>query len=114
RTITCSQRHRVCHTRPPPDSTNSFYFTDAEGRLRRVVPTRRLLLSPRDTPLTEIMVAPVISIPDTATVLDACEFFTLHRLLAFPVVDQHGRMVGLVDVELYTQELTDLETREGN
>src|SRR5206468_4228678 len=57
---------------------------------------------------------PVIAIPQTATVLEACEFFTLHRLLAFPVVDGEKRMIGLVDVDLYTEELTDLDRREGN
>jgi len=91
-----------------------FYVTDADGKLRGVVPTRRLLLSPRDRPLRDVMVAPVVAIPAAATVLDACEFFTLHKLLAFPVVDADGRPVGLVDVDMYTEEMSDLETREGD
>jgi magnesium transporter len=45
-------------------------------------------------------------------VLDACEFFTLHRLLAFPVVDGQGCLVGVVDVELYTNELSELDAGE--
>ncbi len=91
-----------------------FYVTDAEGRLVGVVPTRRLLLSPRERLLCDIMVKQVIAIPHSATVLDACEFFILHKLLAFPVVDEERRIVGLVDVDLYTQELFDLDRREGN
>lgn len=91
-----------------------FYVTDAEGRLVGVVPTRRLLLSPRQKPLAEVMIQPVIAIPHTASVLDACEFFLLHKLLAFPVVDDERRIVGLVDVELYTEEMSDLDRREGN
>jgi magnesium transporter len=47
--------------------------------LKGVVPTRRLLLNPPDKPVAEIMVERVIAIPTSATVLDACEFFTLHR-----------------------------------
>lgn len=89
-----------------------FYVADAEGRLIGVVPTRRLLLSPRDRLLTDIMVARVIAIPQSATVLDACEFFVLHKLLAFPIVDEGRKMVGLVDVDLYTKELSDLERRD--
>src|SRR5262249_29143647 len=50
----------------------------------------------------------------TATILEVCEFFTLHRLLAFPVVDSERRVIGQVDVELYTNELSDLERHEGN
>ena len=48
-----------------------FYVTDADGRLLGVVPTRRLLLSPRDRPLIDIMVPRVIAIPQAATVLEA-------------------------------------------
>ncbi len=91
-----------------------FYVTDREGRLQGVVPTRRLLLSPRHVQLRELMVKPVIAIPSTATLLDACEFFVLHKLLAFPVVDEQRRILGLVDVELYAQELSDLDRQEAD
>ncbi len=86
-----------------------FYVTDKDGRLRGVVPTRRLLLSPREERLKDIMIKPVIAIPYNATLLEACEFFIFHKLLAFPVVDEERRMIGLVDVDLYAQELSDLD-----
>ncbi len=89
-----------------------FYVADAADRLIGVVPTRRLLLSPLERPLTEIMVKHIITIPQSASVLDACEFFVLHKLLAFPIVDEERRMIGLVDVDLYTQELSDLDRRD--
>ena len=89
-----------------------FYVVDGDGRLVGVVPTRRLLRAKPDALIGEVMIAPVVAVPHTATVLDACEFFTLHKLLAFPVVDAGGRLVGLVDVDLYTDELEDLERRQ--
>ena len=95
---------------PPSGRVIYFYVVDDERRLEGVVPTRRLLLSPLDAPIAEIMVDKVIALTTEATVLDACEFFTLHRLLAFPVVDEHRRMIGVVDIELYTAELADLES----
>ncbi|MCS7021105.1 MAG: CBS domain-containing protein [Gemmataceae bacterium] len=91
-----------------------FYVVDEQDRLVGVVPTRQLLLSDPETLVANIMVRSVIAIPHTATVLEACEFFTMHRFLAFPVVDDQKRLLGLVDVELYTKELSDLERREGN
>jgi magnesium transporter len=91
-----------------------FYVADSDGRLLGVVPTRRLLLSPREKLLSEVMVSPVIAIPRDATVLDACEFFILHKLLAFPVVDELRRIVGLVDVELYTEERSEMDQRESH
>jgi magnesium transporter len=90
-----------------------FYVVDDDDRLAGVVPTRRLLLSDPATPVEEIMVKRVVGISHTATVLDACEFFTFHKLLAFPVVDDDKRIVGMVDVDLDTEELIDLDRQEG-
>lgn len=97
---------------PPEGRIIYFYVLDAAGRLAGVVPTRRLLLSPDATPIRDVMVTRVVTIPAAATVLDACEFFLLHKLLAFPVVDDERRMLGIVDVDLYTEELADVDRRE--
>ena len=97
---------------PPEGRIVYFYVVDGQDRLQGVVPTRRLLLSPLDRPLADVMVQRVITLPPTATVLDACEFFTLHRFLAFPVVDDERKLLGIVDVEMYTDELSDLGSGE--
>ncbi len=94
---------------PPPGRVIYFYVVDDAGRLRGVVPTRRLVLSPPATRLDDIMVGKTVTLPATATVLEACEFFIQHRLLAFPVVDAEQRLVGMVDIDLYTQELSQLD-----
>jgi len=85
-----------------------FYVVDQERKLRGVVPTRRLLMGKPETPLEKIMLDQIISIPDTATVFDACEFFVMYRLLAFPVVDRDNRLLGTVDVSLFTDEMQDV------
>jgi len=87
---------------PPEGSIIYFYVVDEHDRLVGVVPTRRLVLSAPQQRLAHIMVRKVIAIPQWATVLEACEFFIQHRLLAFPVVDDQQRLLGLVDVKLYT------------
>lgn len=89
-----------------------FFATDAEGRLVGVLPTRRLLTAPLETPLEEIMVRRVVAIPASATVLEACEFFVLYKFFAFPVVDSDRRVVGVVDVSLFAEEM--LELGDGN
>ena len=86
-----------------------FYAVDEQNRLMGVVPTRLLLLSQPDVRIADIMEKKVVAIPDSATVLDACQFFALHRLLGFPVVDGDHRIVGIVDVDLYTGELSNLD-----
>jgi magnesium transporter len=89
-----------------------FYVTDAEGRLAGVLPARRLLTDPADTPVASAMIRRVVAIPTRATLLEACEFFVLHKFLAFPVVDPEGRIVGVLDVSVFTEEVLDLAERE--
>ena len=92
---------------PPPGRIIYFYVVDEAMKLVGVVPTRRLLLATLDTPVRDVMIASVIAIPSSATLLDACEFFTMHRLLAFPVVDGLRRLVGVIDIEAYAEELAE-------
>lgn len=89
-----------------------FYVLDAEGRLHGVLPTRRLLTAPPPALLQDVMVRKVIAIPANATVEEACEFFVLHKFLAFPVVEAGGRMIGLVDIAFFTEEVFDLAQRD--
>ncbi len=99
-------------TSPRPARIIYLYVVDADGKLCGVVPTLRLILATPQTPLCDIMVREVVALPATATVSDACEFFIQHRLLALPVVDTERRILGVVDVELYTDEMTDLDDAE--
>jgi magnesium transporter len=89
-----------------------FFAVDAEERLVGVLPTRRLLTAPLETRLEEIMVRRVVAIPASATVLEACEFFVLYKFFAFPVVDRGRRVVGVVDVSLFAEEMLEMGERE--
>jgi magnesium transporter len=82
-----------------------FYAVDEQKRLVGVVPTRRLLTAPLETPLRDVMVPRVVAVPATATILDACEFFVLYKFLAFPVVDEQRRVVGVIDANLFAEEI---------
>ncbi len=89
-----------------------FFATDADERLVGVLPTRRLLTAPLEARLEEIMVRKVVAIPASATVLEACEFFVLYKFFAFPVVDSQKRVIGVVDVSLFAEEMLEAGDRE--
>src|SRR5262245_54993236 len=89
-----------------------FYVLDDWGRLEGVVPTRVLLMSPLESRLSDIMVRPVVTLPHTATMLEACEWFIVHRLLALPIVDQERRMIAVIDVEKYSDDIRERDIRE--
>jgi magnesium transporter len=89
-----------------------FYAVDEGKRLVGVVPTRRLLTAAPATLLREIMVPRVIALPASATVLEACEFFVLYKLLAFPVLDAERHVIGVVDADVFTQSVLETEETE--
>jgi len=91
-----------------------FYVTDADGRLLGVAPTRRLLMSARHVLVRDICVARVISLPERATILDACELFLQWRFLAFPVVDEEKRLVGVVDALVFADEMFNVAERQSD
>src|ERR1043166_2518598 len=82
-----------------------FYVLDQQERLTGVLPTRRLLTAAPGARLNEIMARQIVSIPSSATVLDACEMFVMHKFLAFPVTDEQRRLIGIVDVNLFRDEI---------
>jgi magnesium transporter len=89
-----------------------FYVVDHEDRLTGVIPARRLLAAQPEQPILDIMVKRVVAIPHTATVMETCEYFVMHKFLAFPVVDEKKRFLGIVDVNLFTEEAFDIAERE--
>jgi len=89
-----------------------FYVADPDGRLVGVLPTRRLLSSPPETKLEELMIRRVVAIPTTATLLEACELFVLYKFFAIPVVDAERKVVGVIDITIFTEEVMDLTEPE--
>lgn len=89
-----------------------FYVTGQDNVLKGVLPARRLLTEPIERPVSECMIKHVLAIPQKATLLEACEFFVLHKFLAFPVVDEKRRILGVLDVSVFTEEVLDLAEHE--
>ena len=89
-----------------------FYAVDDEKKLVGVVPTRRLLTGKLEQKIEELMVKRVAALPSSASVYDACEFFVTYKFLAFPIVDAERKIVGIVDVNLFTEELLNVEEPE--
>lgn len=89
-----------------------FYVLDHEERLVGIIPTRKLLTSMPSVPIREIMSTDIVSLFYKATVLEACEMFVQHKLLAFPVVDDGGHICGVIDAGLFTQESISFAERQ--
>ena len=103
----------ACIRSSPTQSTILyFYVVDDDDRLIGVVQTRRLLTSALEESVESIMTKSVMTIPDNANLMEAMEFFILYKFLAFPVVDRDHRILGVIDINVFTQEMLDMEERE--
>ncbi|HUO07259.1 MAG TPA: magnesium transporter [Phycisphaerae bacterium] len=85
-----------------------FYVVNEQEQLVGVLPSRKLILSPGGARVGDLMLRDVISLRPSDTLFDALELFAMHRLLAIPVVDAEKKLLGVVEISLYTDEVFDL------
>jgi magnesium transporter len=98
------------HSQDVPD-INYLYVVNEDNRLTGVLPTRKLLHAAPAVPIVEIMQADPVSIPAGVSVLQAIQLFMEYKFLAYPVVDDAHRLVGVVDVTLFNRDLLDVAQR---
>ena len=89
-----------------------FYVVDESEKLCGTVSAKKLLTEDLDKTIKDIMDSRSVAIPHECTVFDACEYFAIYKFLAFPVVDDNMKILGVVDVNLYTNELFDINERK--
>lgn len=81
------------------DMISYLYVVDAEGHLLGVASMRQLLLSPPLATLGEIMNPSLIKVTPDTDQEDVAELTERYDLLAIPVVDDDGRLLGIVTVD---------------
>jgi len=70
-----------------------------EGRLVGIAPLVRLLRTPAESPVTAACRAETPSVAPWAPFAEVVEWFEKYQLRSLPVVDVHGRLIGLISVE---------------
>lgn len=81
------------------EATNTVFLLDAEDRLTGAVPLPRLLLAPRTAPIAEFRADRLISVPVKERQERVVELFDKYNLVALPVVDNGGRLIGVVTAD---------------
>ncbi len=83
------------------DASKPFYLyvIEADRRLLGVLNVRALLTASRETPITELMIADVITVEAETDQEEAARILQRHNLLALPVVDRHGHLLGTITVD---------------
>lgn len=84
------------------------YVVDDADRLVGFLSVRRMLLSNPEARCSEMMLRQTVSVPFDAPLRDAFEIFARQRLLALPVVDADGRLLGTIGIQAYTEGAAEL------
>jgi magnesium transporter len=97
-----SAQQAIEQIRAAGDDTGSIFYlyvVDDEGRLRGVIPLRRLVSAPPDRSVAELMIANPVSVSADADQEQAAQLVARYDLLAIPVTDAQGRMLGVITVD---------------
>ncbi len=104
-TLTVEMALRVIRQKGVGERIVNFYVIDEDGHLRGIVPTRRLLTSMPSVRIADIMIKDnLVTVSQQTTVLEVCQLFVQHKLLAFPVLDDHGEMTGVIDAGIFSED----------
>jgi len=76
-----------------------LYVVDGEGKLVGVVPIRNLVIAPPARKLSEMMIADPIKADVFMDQEDAARIVAKYELLALPIVDEGGRLEGIITVD---------------
>lgn len=109
------------HIRKESSENESLYYiyvVDADGRLEGVVSLRDLVLSDPGTKIADIVSRDVITAHVDDDQEDVAETMSKYDLLALPVVDETGKLLGVVTVDdalevLEEESAEDLELATG-
>jgi magnesium transporter len=83
----------------PLESIHSVYLISTSLVLTGVVPLARLLVADRDALLGSLVTDPALSVPFHADEKTVINTFHKYNLLSLPVVDDNGRLLGVVTAD---------------
>lgn len=94
------------------DEILTIFVVDEERRLIGSVPLRRMLLATSDTLISDLVEPDPITVQADMDQEEIAEIFAAYDLLALPVVDEDGELVGQVTVDDIVQVIREEATED--
>jgi len=95
-----------------PIHTDKIFVIDKQRILRGIVPLPTLLLTPPEVPVREVMVTEIVSFTPDEEGNDAAQAFERYDLVSAPVVDQYGKLLGRLTVDVVMDFVRDESNEE--
>jgi len=90
---------RLRELEPDAETIYYVYVADDDDRLVGVLSLRDLIVAPPDTSIAEVMIKEPVAVGVLADQDEVAEVVAHYNLLAVPVVDDEGRLAGIVTVD---------------
>ncbi|MBI3746678.1 MAG: CBS domain-containing protein [Chloroflexi bacterium] len=90
---------RLRELEPDAETIYYVYVTDLEDRLVGVLSLRDLIVARPETPIRDVMIREPVAVAALADQDEVAEVVAHYNLLAVPVIDAEGRMIGIVTVD---------------
>jgi CBS domain-containing protein len=81
------------------ETVSTIYLVDASEKLVGAVPLANLVLASAGTPMSELKSPALISVPEGAHEKEFTEIVDKYNLLTLPVVDEQGRLTGVITAD---------------
>jgi len=81
------------------EQLNTIFLVDAQERLVAAIPLARLFIAPAETRLQELASDPLIQAPVEESQDRVVEQFDKYNLLTLPVVDEEGKLAGVITAD---------------
>jgi magnesium transporter len=90
-----------------PPHTDRLYIVDARNVLRGAVPLHALLVSEARTPISSLLETDLVAFTPHDDADDAAKAFERYDLISAPVVDERGKLLGRVTVDVVMDFIRD-------
>lgn len=87
------------HFEELPDQTDKIFVVDADDKLLGVLPIRKLLVSPPEKVVRDLMTTDVVSFAPTDDNEGVAQSFERYDLVTAPVLDSDGKLIGRITVD---------------
>ncbi|MCD7976792.1 MAG: magnesium transporter [Tannerellaceae bacterium] len=94
------------------DEIYYVYVVDDDGRLRGVLPLKRMITNPSVSKIKHVMKKDPISVRDDDSIEEVAQIIGKYDLVAIPVLDSIGRLVGRITIDDVMDEMQEQHERD--
>jgi magnesium transporter len=95
-----------------PDHTDQLFVVDRQALLKGLLPVNRMLVSPPETLVADVMVRDFVEFNASERAEDAAAAFERYDLVSAPVVDDDRRLVGRMTVNAVVDYIREAQNSE--